>query len=68
MEINKNDIDLKACTLYENIRIKSPSVLREEKVRSFRSFVKVINSFENIESVGTGIKKYIVKDGTPKRC
>jgi len=58
MELKGTEINLRASTLYQQIRETNPSILREEGVGSFRSFVKVINSFHNIEAIGTGVKRY----------
>jgi predicted RND superfamily exporter protein len=38
--------------IYEKIRHKNPTIFRVERVRNFRSFVKIINSFDEIESQG----------------
>jgi len=51
----------RASELYYQIREENPSIFREESVKGFRSFVKIINSFTEIEGVGTGIKCYILK-------
>ena len=38
--------------LYEQIRKENPPILRTERVKSFRGFVKIINSFENVKPTG----------------
>jgi len=52
---------LKANALYNHIRNKDPTILREEHVKSFRSFVKVINSFGEVEALGNRVKVYALR-------
>lgn len=47
---------LKANQIYESIRMVSPKVFRHERVDGFRGFVKVLNSFNNVESFGSPSK------------
>jgi len=61
LTLQKTEIELKARQIYEFIRYNQPDILREEKVRGFRSFVKIINSFSEVKAVGIGVKKYIVE-------
>jgi hypothetical protein len=39
--------------IYEKIKDDNPQIIREEKVRGFKSFVKILNSFKEIKPVGT---------------
>jgi len=59
LELRQNH--LKANTLYNSIRNSDPKILRDEHVGSFKSFVKVINSFEGVEARGNRIKVYSLK-------
>jgi hypothetical protein len=53
---------MKAVQLYNEISINSPEILRREKVRGFRSFVKCINQFEEVvQADGSGVKHYTTK-------
>ena len=52
---------LKAIEIYSHIKYNNPHVLRTEKVRGFKSFVKIINSFDRIQGEGKGTKTYKVK-------
>lgn len=61
LTLQKTEIELKARQIYEFIRYNQPDILREEKVRGFRSFVKIINSFSDVKAIGTGVKKYIIE-------
>jgi hypothetical protein len=53
--------NLRAIQIYEIIRSADPRILIEEKVRGFRSFVKIINQFPDVEHVGTFQKEYVVR-------
>jgi len=61
LTLQKTDIELRARQLYECIKYDQPDIFREEKVRGFRSFVKIINSFKDVKAVGVGVKKYIIE-------
>lgn len=51
----------RANTLYDSFRRESPEVLREGKTLSFKGFVKIINSFPEVEGTGYGVKSYVLK-------
>jgi hypothetical protein len=44
--------EMRARELYSVLVVQQPSVLREEKVRGFRSFCKIINTFSGVRNVG----------------
>lgn len=52
---------LRATELYDKFRRESPQVLRTEQVHCFRSFVKVVNSFDGVVAVGSNIKRYTLE-------
>lgn len=53
---------LKAVQLYDLLRNGEHSeVLRQDKVRGFRSFVKVLNQFAEIKQAGSGVKQYSIR-------
>lgn len=55
--------DVKANYLYDRLRFSHPHVLRKEKVTTFRGFVKVLNSFSNVQQVPrTGVKTYTLRN------
>lgn len=58
MTLENSEIHPKASALYQHIKEINPGIMREERVKSFRSFVKVINSFEEIKIQGSGVKVY----------
>ena len=58
LTLGTTNAELKASQLYEVIKVTDPSILRDERVKGFRSFVKVINSFELVRATGSGTKKY----------
>jgi hypothetical protein len=51
----------RAIEIYEEIRHNDPVIFRHEKVKSFRSFVKILNQFDEIKQQGTGIKVYTIR-------
>jgi hypothetical protein len=51
----------RAIELYELVKMKDEAILREQSVGSFRSFVKVINMYPDIQAVGSGVKQYMRK-------
>jgi len=51
----------KAIDLYNMIKVVNPHILKQERVPTFRSFVKVINSFPGIRHEGIKPKRYFVK-------
>jgi transposase-like protein len=60
--IKHSDNNPIASQIYDAIKERKPEILRLETVRSFRSFVKIINSFDQIEGIGSRVKKYSLKD------
>lgn len=64
MTLSSSNNNQKASEIYETIKETQPEILREETVRSFKSFVKIINSFQEIEATGTCIKQYSLKKNT----
>lgn len=48
----------KAIDLYNMVKIANPHILKQEKVPTFRSFVKVINAFSNIRHDDVKPKRY----------
>lgn len=68
----KNSAEMvRANTLYANLRNSCPDVLQNERVRGFRSFVKILNQFDNVIAVGPGVKQYTyieksAHDSSPK--
>lgn len=53
---------LKAVQLYDLLRRENGDVLRQDKVKGFRSFVKVLNQFAEIRTeAGTGVKQYTIR-------
>ena len=59
--LRENDEGMRAIEIYDTIRFERPEVLRTERVSGFRGFVKVINSFEQVKSLGTGVKIYVLQ-------
>jgi hypothetical protein len=57
-----------AAQLYGVLSTSSPRLMREEKVRGFKSFVKIINMFPEIEYKGNGTKIYALRKdyGAPR--
>jgi len=60
LTLTDNQSSLKASQLYEQIKKEEPSIMREERVRGFKSFVKIINSFKGIKPIGSGVKRYTI--------
>ena len=53
---------LKAVQLYGQLQSEHPDVLRREKVRGFRSFVKILNQLPDIaQESGSGVKQYVLR-------
>jgi hypothetical protein len=51
----------RANELYNTIREKHIEILRDQQVRGFRSFVKILNTFEEVrQKPQTGIKLYYI--------
>lgn len=50
----------RAVELYEMVKIKNETIMREQAVKSFRSFVKVINQYPDIKATGSGTKQYSI--------
>lgn len=61
MTLQETDTNLKARQIYEQIRTDNPKVMRKESVKGFRSFVKIINSFEQVKQIGSGVKRYTIE-------
>jgi len=61
MTLTQSECSINASQLYNEIREKDPLVLRIERVRGFRSFVKILNSFDEIQPMGSGVKTYSIK-------
>lgn len=62
MILTIQDVGLcKASMIYQQLQQSHPQILRTEKVKGFRSFVKIIGSFDKIEPIGSGIKRYTIK-------
>lgn len=55
-----SDCTWSAVQLYDVLRQDYSSVLRQERVRGFRSFVKIMNQSPLIGSEGTHTKKYFL--------
>ena len=53
--------------LYEEVKDKEPQIIREEHIKSFKSFVKVVNSFTGIECMGNPPRVYKVNDRVVKK-
>jgi hypothetical protein len=47
--------------LYEELRIEQPRIIVEEHVKGFKSFVKIINSFETVKVIGIRTRRYTVQ-------
>jgi len=66
MTLSHNKIAPLASELFTQIRAKDVtlrrSILREEQVASFRSFVKVLNSFDEVQASGVRFKRYSLKN------
>jgi len=58
--LRKDNSGLKAIQIYNLIRKDNSSLLRQEHVKSFRSFVKVINQFQKVKQIGSGVKLYSI--------
>ena len=52
--------------IFYAIARSDPKLLRVEKVRSFRGFVKILNTFRDVRAQGTGLKQYSVEKQTLK--
>ena len=61
LTLSRSEIPPKASQSYEQIKEAKPLLLRQESVRGFRSFIKILNSFEQIEQRGCGVKQYSIK-------
>jgi cell fate (sporulation/competence/biofilm development) regulator YlbF (YheA/YmcA/DUF963 family) len=61
MTLSHCGVSPKASELYDQLKNEKQEILRDESVRGFRSFVKIINSFEQIEFSGSGVKRYTIK-------
>ena len=48
--LDDNGGTLSASQIYSELNSNHANVLREERVHSFRGFVKILNSFPNIET------------------
>lgn len=57
----KSDGSLRAVTMFHDLRVSHSDVLREERVLSFRGFVKIINSFPDVRYQGACVKRYVLK-------
>lgn len=51
---------LRAIDLYESIERENPRIFRQEKVRGFKSFVKILGHFPEVKQVSDKgiLKKY----------
>jgi hypothetical protein len=55
--------NLKASEIYGQILVEHPEILRDERVRGFRSFVKILNQFPEVKPNGCGILTYSLERG-----
>jgi len=60
MTLQTTQVSLKASQIYEQIKQEDPSIMRGQSVKSFRSFVKILNSFPNVQPTGSGTKTYMI--------
>lgn len=64
--LKKSGFEPTASQIYCMIKRDHPCILRKERVPTFRSFVKVLGYFSQVEAVGkcsggTGLKVYVLK-------
>lgn len=52
---------LPAAVIFKEIASQDPKLFRIERVRSFKSFVKILNSFPEVQPQGRGVKTYCLK-------
>lgn len=53
--------DMRAIELYRKVQQQCPEIMRQERVDNVKSFAAVIRAFPEIESHGTGVRKYALK-------
>ena len=59
--LDTNDNPLKAREIFETIRNENTNILIQNKTPTFKSFVKVLNQFSQVESMGLRKKQYFYK-------
>ena len=52
---------LSARAIYTQLEANEPELMRREHVKTFKGFVKVLNSFPEVSHAGTGIQKYALQ-------
>lgn len=50
-----------ASQIYDTIKNQDDMFLKKQRVKSFKSFVKIINSFEEIKGKGSPLMVYSIK-------
>ena len=50
-----------ALQIYDDIKLSHKSILRLEEVKTFKAFVKVINSFPDIERIDSRPSRYLLR-------
>ena len=53
--------EMRAIELYRRVQQQCPEIMRQERVDNVKSFAAVMRTFPEIQSVGTGLKKYALK-------
>lgn len=62
MSLSKSHTPLRAQQIYDKLRNGNVGLLKEERVLSFKGFVKVLNTFPEVQQVPkTGIKMYCLR-------
>ena len=59
--LDTNNGPLKAREIFETIRNENTNILIQNKTPTFKSFVKIINQFSQVESIGLRKKQYSLK-------
>ena len=61
MTLNTMNCEVRASILYDSIKQGDPKILRREQIMGYRSFCKIINTFDGIESTPNKPKFYWIE-------